>query len=201
MSTAETVTLNGALQALVDARLDTIDRMLLGRVPRADRLAIVREVESQIHEQLVGQDPAELDRDDVLAILGRLDPPEAYLPEEDEDDALRHSAPTAVPGRPSGRRNREGWLGGVLGLVSLALILFGSPFAYLFALLTESEVVLMGGGVCLFLMATGCALTSLVLSVRGRRQGVWPVVGIVSSALAMITALGAMGIVLVMALG
>jgi hypothetical protein len=37
MTTA--VTLTESAKALVDSRLDTIDRMLLGRVPRADRLA------------------------------------------------------------------------------------------------------------------------------------------------------------------
>ena len=31
-----------AARVLIDARLDTIDRMLQGRLPRVDRLAIVR---------------------------------------------------------------------------------------------------------------------------------------------------------------
>src|SRR5262249_3180878 len=43
--TIGTAVLSGPLQALVDARLDTLDRMLLGRVPRSDRRAIVDEVE------------------------------------------------------------------------------------------------------------------------------------------------------------
>ena len=41
-----------SLQALIDSRLDTIDRMLLGRLPRGERLEVVREVESQIFELL-----------------------------------------------------------------------------------------------------------------------------------------------------
>ncbi len=65
-------------QALIDARLDTIERMLAGQTTRSDRLAIVREVESQIYDLLAERQADETDRDAVLAALGRLDPPEAY---------------------------------------------------------------------------------------------------------------------------
>ena len=74
------VELSEPLQAMIDTRLDTIDRILFGRMPRADRIAIVREVESQIHELLQEQSQHEPDREDILAVLVRLDPPEAYLP-------------------------------------------------------------------------------------------------------------------------
>src|SRR3954451_22516486 len=90
-----------SLQALIDSRLDTIDRMLLGRVPRGERLEIVREVESQIFEHL--QERAgggELLRDDVLDALRRLDPPEAYMAEDfDPRDrpTLRATASPRVP--------------------------------------------------------------------------------------------------------
>ena len=52
MMTTVAVELSGSLQALVDCRLDTIDRLLMGRMPRQDRLAIVREVEAQVFELL-----------------------------------------------------------------------------------------------------------------------------------------------------
>ena len=77
-----TTELSRSTQHLIDSRLDTIDRMLLGRVSRQERLEIVREVEAQIFEQLHERGADELSREDVLAVLGRLDPPEAYLPEE-----------------------------------------------------------------------------------------------------------------------
>src|SRR5262249_3020983 len=82
--TVASVQLSESLQALVDARLDTIDRMRLGRVPRQDRLAIVKEVETQVFEQLCERDAdrAQLGREDVLAVLARMDPPEAYIPDE-----------------------------------------------------------------------------------------------------------------------
>src|SRR5262245_45759531 len=90
------------LQRLIDARLDTIDRMLLGRLPRADRLAVARDVESQIHE-LLGERPGhELDREDVLAVLAQLDPPEAYVPEEGHE-----ATAVLLPSRPAGRAPRE----------------------------------------------------------------------------------------------
>ena len=40
--TVAAVHLSGSVQTLIDSRLDTIDRMLLGRLSRQDRLAIVR---------------------------------------------------------------------------------------------------------------------------------------------------------------
>ena len=92
------------MQALVDARLDTIDRMLLGRVARQDRLAIVREVESQIHDLLGEPRPRPLDRDDVLAVLARLDPPEAYLPEDLDPPAVVRCEVTPARRRPASTR-------------------------------------------------------------------------------------------------
>ncbi len=84
VATDHSLHLSGSMQTMIDSRLDTVERMLLGRVPRAERLAIVREVESQIHELLRECDAEELSREDVLAVLARLDPPEAFLPEHGE---------------------------------------------------------------------------------------------------------------------
>jgi hypothetical protein len=50
--TGTMVQLPRELEMLIDSRLETIERMLVGRVPRQDRLAIVREVESQIYDLL-----------------------------------------------------------------------------------------------------------------------------------------------------
>ena len=85
---AISVQLTESLQALIDTRLDTIDRMLLESVARQDRLAIVRDVETQVYELLQERGTEELDREDVLAVLGRLDPPEAYLPEETRRESV-----------------------------------------------------------------------------------------------------------------
>ena len=99
--TVATAQISECLQVLIDSRLDTIDRMLLGRMSRQDRLAIVREVESQIHELLEECNSEELTREDVLAVLARLDPPEAYLPEETA--GRPRSVAATVPARVSQR--------------------------------------------------------------------------------------------------
>ena len=105
-----TTELSRSTQHLIDSRLDTIDRMLLGRVSRQERLEIVREVEAQIFEQLHERGADEFSREDVLAVLGRLDPPEAYLPEEEGDSGRsrrgRSSRPRAGQ-RPAGAQGRS----------------------------------------------------------------------------------------------
>src|SRR5271163_235967 len=116
--TVATAPISDSLQMLVDSRLDTIDRMLLGRLSRQDRLAIVREVESQIHELLQVRDNGELTRDDVLAVLARLDPPEAYIP--DENETIAAPARGMLPSRstPTAARadQRAARASGILGL-------------------------------------------------------------------------------------
>src|SRR5262245_52034134 len=121
--TVAAVQIPESLQTLIDSRLDTIDRMLLGRLPRHERLEIVGEVESQIFELLQDRDGGggggELTREDVLAVLARLDPPEAYLPEEagtppSDAPRVRHSPSAIFPTRSL--ESRLGKLSGILGL-------------------------------------------------------------------------------------
>jgi hypothetical protein len=167
------------LQRLIDARLDTIDRMLLGRLPRADRLAVVREVEGQVYE-LLGERPGhELDREDVLAVLARLDPPEAYLPEEGGHEAAAVLLPPRASARGAAGPAR---VTGILGLLLLGLValwpvtlllteLSEAGDAGLFLLLGES-LLMAAGGVPVF-----------VLSVVWRRGGGWAVLGVVAGAI------------------
>jgi hypothetical protein len=75
--------LNNDLQAIVDNRLDAIDQNLLrAGLPRHQRRSVVEEVENQILEMLSRLEVAEYTRADVLAVLAKLDPPEAYVPED-----------------------------------------------------------------------------------------------------------------------
>lgn len=81
--------LSNALQAIIDNRLDAIDQNLLrAGLPRHQRRSIVEEVENQILEMLTRLEVEEWTRADVLAVLAKLDPPEAYVPED-------------APGRPA----------------------------------------------------------------------------------------------------
>src|SRR5439155_10515731 len=101
-------------------------------VSRKDRLAIVREVESQIHELLQERDSEELTREDVLAVLARLDPPEAYIPDETTDmPASVRAANRSAVSQPALRGDpRVGRVSGMLGVAALAFMSL-LPLGYL----------------------------------------------------------------------
>lgn len=69
-----------ALRQMIDARLDSVERALMTQsMGRGDRQQILSAIEDQIlemHGQSVGEEPT---HDDVLSVLAKLDPPEAYL--------------------------------------------------------------------------------------------------------------------------
>jgi hypothetical protein len=179
-----------SLQMLIDSRLDTIDRMLLGRIPRQDRLAIVREVESQIYELLPAHESQELTREDVLAVLARLDPPEAYIPEEIESD--RGSVHRAVLTRersPAVKGNSKfGRASGILGLAALAImLLFPVDFVIGVALNSNAAVIILMAGNFLLMFIT--SVVGLAVGVSARRSGPWAFVGIVTSSLAFLLSL------------
>jgi len=183
--TVATAPISDSLQMLVDSRLDTIDRMLLGRVSRQDRLAIVREVESQIHELLYDRGSDELTREDVLAVLARLDPPEAYIPDTLEGDlvGVRKSVPTHVQQARVIDNAKMGRTSGILGLSALALILF-LPIIYMLGWALKSESVLIFLGVLNLLLMFIVSVVALTLGLVARRSGPWALVGIVTSVLA-----------------
>jgi hypothetical protein len=190
-----------ALRSLIDARLDTIERMLLGRVARPDRLAIVRDVEGQIHEMLAGRCAGESapDRDDVLAVLADLDPPEAYLPEEGEGISTGHGrlrvrlvAPTREPASSQPRpvpavTSPLALWAGIMGLVSLALVLM-VPVIYVMAVLISSEDVLFFGGLVVVLLLVIASIIAIVLASVSRLKGPWPIVGLVIGLIGLFTA-------------
>lgn len=89
------------LQALVDERLDAIDRvLLLAGVSRGERSGIVGEVETQIFELLARRTSGEPKRADVLAVLSQLDPPERYAPEGFDPKLLREKPAAWKPREP-----------------------------------------------------------------------------------------------------
>jgi hypothetical protein len=182
--TTATVRLPEALQALVDSRLDTIDRILLGRVPRQDRVAIVGEVEAQIYELLSGRDADELSRDDILSVLARLDPPEAYLPDETGGERVSRRVPEVH--RPGEFRERGtpgiAKASGVLGAVSLSMIaLFVS--IYVAAVVTNFNAVAVVAEILFLVCLVTCpvmGLVGLVLGSFARLRDGWAVFGFVA---------------------
>jgi len=178
------------LQRLIDARLDTIDRMLLGRLPRADRLAITREVEGQVYEQLGERSGDELDREAVLAVLAQLDPPEAYIPEEGGYEATAVLLPSRAVGRADrgATERKPAKVLGVLGLVLLGLVVLW-PVTFLLMELSEADEL----GVVLLLIESGLMAVAgvpvFVLSIVWRRGGGWAVVGIVAGVVGVLAGL------------
>jgi hypothetical protein len=167
--------------------------MLLGRLSRQDRLAIVREVESQIHELLGERNLDELEREDVLDVLRRLDPPEAYLDDETEQvgvaprsQSQRHRV--VAPPNDVGSA-RVGQVAGILGLVALVFTCV-IPAGFVVAELLESAVAfysLSGGS---FFLAIVASILGLTLGIFARRSGAWAIVGIVASMLSIVLSLG-----------
>ena len=190
MTTMTAVGLSEAVQTLIDARLDTIDRMLLGRVPRADRLAIVREVEGQIHDLLGERGSDEPDRDDVLAVLARLDPPEAYLPEES-------TAGPAVVRMPATSRSAQpdhvassgpARASGIVGLCALGLFVLALVSTLLGIFLNSVPLVYIGGfGLTGLSLVVG--MIAVPLSFYARLRGPWAIVGLITGIVAALFSL------------
>lgn len=202
MTTMTSVRLGSAAQALIDSRLDTIDRMLLGRVPRPDRLDIAREVEAQIFDLLADRGGDEPDRDDVLAVLARLDPPEAYLP-DDLDDAAPAARPriravASASRAPSGDDPRIARASGILGLVAMALI-FLTPAVFLLGELTGSEIILIGGMLVTLAFVVFGGVLAIALGIFAKFRQVWSMIGVLAGSLALVLGCcGAIGLLLLL---
>ncbi len=195
--TVTTAQVSDALQTLIDARLDTIDRMLLGRVPRMDRLAIVREVEGQIYDLLQERGADEPDRDDVLAVLARLDPPEAYLPEESSSGPAVVRMPVASRAVPPGHDSGLGVarVSGIVGLCALGLFLLALVF-FSIGILSGSVILIYAGGFGATGLSLIVGLIAVPLAFYARLRGPWAIVGLTTGILsALFSLLGAVTLV------
>lgn len=84
MMKAYELSLSPELQTLVEMRLDLVERVLIdARLSRSERGSILQELEGQIL-QLIERRTEHPTREDVLAVLADLDPPEAFLAETDD---------------------------------------------------------------------------------------------------------------------
>jgi hypothetical protein len=208
--TGTTVQLPRTLAVLIESRLDTIDRMLLGRMARGDRLAIVREVESQVYDLLAECETAELTRDDVLAVLARLDPPEAYLAEEPPDDAAGWSAPTHMRIAPAPRTSfqprvhkdysKTGLLSGILGILALVMILL-TPIPWAIGTYFQNEFVMLFGWGAEAIISFALSTSAIVLAIYARMRSAWAVIGVATSALSLLFTFLGGGLLLVEIVG
>ena len=99
-----TTTQGSEIQRMIDCRLDTLDRLLIGSgVSRAERVDVVQSVEDQIHELVDRKSNGDPTREVVVEVLGELDPPEAYVRDwygaTSQESVIR---PARAP-EPSGR--------------------------------------------------------------------------------------------------
>ncbi|WP_337175846.1 hypothetical protein [Paludisphaera sp.] len=174
-----------ANRALIDARLDAIDRALLGRVSRAERLDVVGEVESRIDELLRERcgPGAEPSRDDVLAVLARLDPPEAYLGDEPASSPPILREPNVAPrmsgaASPSAVLERRAWRSGIFGVLAISATAMAALCLAL-SLAAQSLsffVVGFGGGT---LIGLACGISAVALSAASRCRTGWGITGLV----------------------
>jgi hypothetical protein len=155
------------LQSLIDLRLDLVDRVLQdARLSRAERTGILEELAGQIQEQL-DRRSSEPTREDLLAVLAELDPPEAFQETFDgESDRPRpqprsaantsRRAPAAAPVSALGL-----WAGGLVGGVALATGLLLTTTVWLLpeAVLVIAGVIQLGS-----LVGSGLGLLNLVWS-------------------------------------
>ena len=175
-------------QALIDARLDMIERMLMGQMSRGDRLAIVREVEAQIHDLLAERRPDETDRSAVIAALARLDPPEAYLPDEAGEVARPASTPKrpqttgALRSIPSAGGKAPGSIAGrvscILGALSLVLLILTAMGVS--GMVRNPDPVFVFTLSLLIFVTVTTSVFALTLAAYSRFSSYWAVIGLLA---------------------
>lgn len=166
-------------QQTIDGRLDTIDRALLGVMPRTERLEMVSKIEARIRDLLTAGD---------AGVATALQEPLASAPE------------SLSAARPTRKRSRLALSAGICGLVSIALM-FTIPIVYIFVSyfasgLGDTLVLISIGVVHLATFAAGAA--AVVLGIAGlvkiaRRSGRlfgsgWAITGICAGPLPVLAA-------------
>lgn len=151
------------LQSLIDMRLDLVDRVLQdARLSRAERTGILQELEGQIQEQL-DRRSSEPTREDVLAVLAELDPPEAFLDTlERGDDRPRPMVSRGATTRSASTASSSSspvlaiWAGSLVGGVALLTAMLMTacvwflPYAVLIGVGVIQLASFVGSGLGLF---------------------------------------------------
>lgn len=156
------------LRALIDARLDAIERVLLRvELSYSERRHIVGEVETQIFELLSRRSPVP-SQEDVTSVLESLDPPESYIPEELRGK-LGDAPEATIRPRSSGPRMSVLALGSAAGLVATILL----AILFLAAAGPRDEAAALTFLGMLWLAVSACGITACVRIMRseGRLLG------------------------------
>jgi hypothetical protein len=155
------VELSPALQTLIDERLDSIERILLvAGVSRGERRGILSEVEAHVFELLARRTTAEPTREDVLAVLAQLDPPESYAPEGFDRRKVNEAFAKPKPREPE-----------------LSLLAAGSAAVGVFLLFVVFMTVMAGGDgglvACEVIAMLAVSVTGAICLFRIRRSNGW----------------------------
>ena len=123
-------------------------------------------------------------------MLGQLDPPEAYLPDEDRGEPMprqRHRPSSSQPREfLAQRQSRAGMASGILGITAFVMLLLLYPLALCLPQdvhLTYELLMIVWFGF-LFITSAG-SITGLVLAGRARLKGGWAVTGVIFCVLAL----------------
>ena len=184
MSTAEMNMATNSARALIDARLESVERALFGRLSRAERLDIVGEIESRIDELLIEQctSGCEPTREDILAVLTRLDPPEAYLDfesvEETSQPALEKSVRPVITKNVSNdeRLRKISILSTICGLASFFATILSTAFIYA-AFERQSEAAFIAASV-IFIFMQPVVASALFFAGMSQLRNIWSIAGL-----------------------
>ncbi len=170
-----TIEIPSAMRQMIDARLDSVERALMAKgMGRSDRQQILGAIEDQILEMLSQSSDEEPTRDDVLLILAKLDPPEAYMDFSEGDGVVfpvskTGERPRATEGAsmPTTKKDFN-----VLAIISFVLTCFaflGSFTWWMLAYvgLIPLSMVTIAAGIC-----GTIALYQFILD-RHRYRGLW----------------------------
>ena len=172
-----------SLRQMIDARLDNIERALITQsMGRGDRQQILSAIEDQILEmlcQFAGEEPT---RDDVLSVLAKLDPPEAYM---EISDARTAELPTVSKGdrrmdagevRLSDHKKNINTIA-VVGFVLTCVACMGAFSWWIIGLLgiLVLAIVTTAAGIC------GSAALCQLIQHRQSQRGLWMAVTASSS--------------------
>ncbi|MCY2964106.1 MAG: hypothetical protein NT069_10755 [Planctomycetota bacterium] len=169
---------------LIDCRLDLLDRLLAGLLPRESRLELVRGAEQEILTKLAESDLSSPTDQQVLAVLRNCEPPEAILAAvmaESAGSTLgNHSRESSAAICLMATRRpllKTAKLSGAFGAASLVLLL-AVPWVYISVMVSasflgETFVYVMYGTYLAMLALAGLAATGTGLTalVQLRRRG------------------------------
>jgi hypothetical protein len=162
----ERLELTESARALVEDRLDAIDRVLLEvGMSRGERCGIVQEVESQVYELLARRNAGEPSRHDVREVLASLDPPEAYAPEGYRHRLHRRRREVPPEPQPS--------LLAIAAAAGAALHLIVVGLLLALGLADSNEYLLLFAAFFGLVTPLGVSACGVVAILRIRRSGGW----------------------------